>query len=164
MIEMLRDLVAHKGHANAAMLRAIQSNADAASDAEIGELLHHILVANRFWMFSILGLPFMHDIELRAPESFDALVNTYRDTHEQESRWLSAATDVDLARVLEGPLIPGGSCSVSQAVVQVCMHSQGHRAQCAKLLRRHGSKPPMTDFILWVTSRPGATWDVARPG
>jgi uncharacterized damage-inducible protein DinB len=42
---------------------------------------------------------------------------------------------------------------VAQAIVQVCMHSQGHRAQCAKMLRRLGGAPPMTDFILWLANR-----------
>ncbi len=42
MLEMLRDLVAHKGHANAALLTAIRQNPTAASDPELWELLHHI--------------------------------------------------------------------------------------------------------------------------
>ena len=158
MLEMLRDLVAHKGHANAALLGAIRQNDAAASDLELRELLHHVLVANRFWLLAVLGLPFVFDDESRPSSSFDALVRRYWSTQEQESTWLATATDADLARVLESPLIPGGTCSVSQAFMQVCMHSHGHRAQCAKLLRRHGGLPPITDFILWLASRPAAEW------
>ena len=33
------------------------------------------------------------------------------------------------------------------------MHSHGHRAQIAKIYRRLGGVPPMTDFILWVATR-----------
>ena len=55
MLEMLRDLIAHKGHANAAVLAAIRQNEAAASDPELFELLHHILLANRFWLLSVLG-------------------------------------------------------------------------------------------------------------
>jgi uncharacterized damage-inducible protein DinB len=64
-----------------------------------------------------------------------------------------AATEADLARSLEDDQIPHGRCSVAQAFVQVCLHSQGHRAQAAKLLRRHGGVPPATDFILWLATR-----------
>ena len=39
MLEMLRDLIAHKGHANAALLTAIQQNPTAASDPEQWELV-----------------------------------------------------------------------------------------------------------------------------
>ena len=164
MLEMLRDLIAHKGHANAALLTAIRQNPTAASDPEVSELLHHILLANRFWLLTVLGLPFVHEDEARPSPSFDALIHRYGSTHAQEMTWLETATESDLARILEDALIPNGRCSVSQAFMQVCMHSHGHRAQCAKLLRRHGGVPPPTDFILWLTSRPGAEWPVAFKG
>ena len=160
MLEMLRDLVAHKGHANAAVLGAIRQNHAAASDPELCELLHHVLIANRFWLLTVLELPFVFEDESRPSSSFGALIQRYCSTQEQESTWLAGATEADLGRVLESPLIPGGKCSVSQAFMQVCMHSHGHRAQCAKLFRRHGGVPPMTDFILWLASRPTAEWAV----
>ena len=160
MLEMLRDLVAHKGHATAAVLGAIRQNDAAASDPELCELLHHVLIANRFWLLTVLELPFVFENESRPSSSFGALIQRYRSTQEQESTWLAGATEADLGRVLESPLIPGGRCSVSQALMQVCMHSHGHRAQCAKLFRRHGGVPPMTDFILWLASRPTAEWAV----
>ena len=156
MLQMLRDLVAHKGHANAVLLHAIQQSRPAASDPELWELLHHILLANRFWLLTILGLPFVHEDEARPCPSFDAVIQRYGSTQAQEAGWLETATETDLARILEDALIPNGKCSVSQAFMQVCMHSHGHRAQCAKLLRRHGGVPPSTDFILWLTRRPRA--------
>ena len=158
MLEMLRDLIAHKGHANAELLAAIRSNGAAAIDPEVGELLHHVLLANRFWLLAVLGLPFVADDESQRAPSFDALVERYRSSQEQEHAWLAAATEADLARRLEHPLIPGGSCSVSQAWMQVCLHSHGHRAQCAKLLRRHDGVPPIADFILWLPARASAEW------
>jgi uncharacterized damage-inducible protein DinB len=160
MLEMLRDLIAHNGHANAAMLGAIQSNNAAAEDSEIGGLLHHMLIANRFWLLGVLGLPFVFEEESRTSGFFDTLIQRFRNAHEQQSEWAAAATPVDLARILQNPQIPGGRCSVAQAFMQVCMHSQGHRAQCAKMLRRHGGEPPMTDFILWLADRPSANWPV----
>jgi len=156
MLEMLRDLVAHKGHANAAMLTAVRRNPTAASDPELWELLHHILLANRFWLLTVLGLPFVHEDEARPSPSFDALTHRYGSTQAQEATWLETATEGDLARILDDARIPNGRCSVSHALMQVCMHSHGHRAQCATLLRRHGGVPPTTDFILWLTSRPSA--------
>jgi uncharacterized damage-inducible protein DinB len=158
MLQMLCDLVAHNGHANAAMLGAIRENEAAASDLEVSELLHHILLANRFWLLTILGLPFVLEDESRPSDSFDALMQRFRRTHEEQSAWIAAASEPELARVLENALIPGGRCSVAQALMQVCMHSHGHRAQCAKLLRRHGGVAPMTDFILWLATRPTAEW------
>jgi uncharacterized damage-inducible protein DinB len=158
MLGMLRDLAAHNGHANAAVLLAIRQNDAAAADPELRELLHHILVANRFWLLTILGLPFVFEDESRPSSAFDELIQRYERTHEQQSAWLAAATEPELARVLENALIPDRTCSVAQALMQVCLHSHGHRAQSAKLLRRHGGVPPMTDFILWLKTRPTAEW------
>jgi len=158
MLATLRDLVAHKGHANAALLTAIRRNDAAAADRELWDLLHHILLANRFWLLAVLGSPFVLEEEARPSESFDALVGRFASLQDQEERWLAAATSDDLARMLVHEHIPNRTCSVSQAVLQVCLHSQGHRSQCAKLLRRHGGAPPAADFIVWLATRPRADW------
>jgi uncharacterized damage-inducible protein DinB len=153
MLQMLRDLVDHKGYANAALLNAIRQNATAAGDPELWELLHHVLLANRFWLLSVLGLAFVLEDEAAHAPSFDALVQRYARTQAQERAWFETATEADCGRTLKHPSIPGGECSVAQAFVQVCLHSHGHRAQASKLLRNHGSTPPATDFIRWLTDR-----------
>lgn len=158
MLEMVRDLVDHKGYANAALLQAIGQHPPAAADPEILRLLHHILIANRFWLLTIQGEPFMHHDEARTSESFADLVGRYRRMQAKETEWLATATDTALAGVLESPLIPNGRCTVVQALLQVCLHSQGHRSQVATLLRQCGGVPPATDFILWVAERTRAEW------
>lgn len=63
-------------------------------------------------------------------------------------------SDADLGCVFDSPHIPGNRCSLGQACIQVRLHAQEYRARCAKRLRRHGSVPAMTDFILWLTTGP----------
>ena len=164
MLQMLRDLIDHKGHANAAMLRALRENAAAAADPEIWELVHHVLLANRFWLLTVVAQPFVLEDEAHHAPSFDALVQRYAQTQSQEAEWLDTATAADLERRLTSPLIPNGECSVAQALMQVCLHSHGHRAQLAKLLRRHGGTPPATDFISWLAGRPEPDWWLRTPG
>jgi uncharacterized damage-inducible protein DinB len=105
-----------------------------------------------------VSLPFAREDETRPAPSFDALVRRYARTQAQEAARLDTATAANLERTLKDPLIPNGECSVAQAFMQVCLHSHGHRAQAAKLLRRHGATPPAADFILWLAKRPGAEW------
>lgn len=155
---MLRDLVSHKGYANAALLSAVAGSPAATADPEIAGLLHHVLVANRFWSLSLAGKEFRTDEELRSPRTLDRLVDGFREVQALEETWLAHATEAGSAEHVEGPLVPGGRCTVTQAIMQVCLHSLGHRAQCAKLLRRHGVIPPTTDFILWLVDRPAAQW------
>src|SRR5262245_23353885 len=138
MIIMLQDLIHHKGFANAALLKAIRQHEMAAHDEELRKILHHILLANRFWLMLSLAQSFAVDEESRVPESLDVIASLYRETYEKEKEWISRIQEPDLARSLETPFIPGFSCSVAQALMQVCMHSHGHRAQCAARLRLLG--------------------------
>jgi uncharacterized damage-inducible protein DinB len=158
MLVMLQDLTRHKWYANASLVKAIRGHEAAAQDPELQKGLHHILLANRFWLLLSMDLQFVVEEESRIPESLEAIAAQYRETHEQEMRWISLVQETDLARVLESPFIPGRSCSVSQALMQVCLHSQGHRAQCATRLRLLGGVPPTLDFILWLKECPAPDW------
>ena len=51
-----------------------------------------------------------------------------------------------------------GSFSVAQALMQVCLHSHGHRAQCSMRLRLLGGTPPAMDFVHWLGERPTVDW------
>ena len=157
-IAWFRDLIAHKGCADAQLLCAIQQHHAASTDPALRALLHHLLVSNRFWLITIVGEPFAVDVETRIPESLEPLIDGFRATHERETAWLGTATDADLSRTLESALIPGGRCLIAEALLQVGLHSQGHRAQCAKLLRALGGTPPATDFIVWRIDRRPPVW------
>jgi uncharacterized damage-inducible protein DinB len=155
---LFHDLIAHKGFADAELLKAIGQHPVASTDVPLRTLLRHMLVSNRFWLLSIVGESFHADVEARIPDSFNELVADFRATHARETEWLAGVTDDALSRTLESALIPGGRCVVSDALLQVCLHSQGHRAQCAKMLRALGGIPPATDFILWRVDRPAPVW------
>jgi uncharacterized damage-inducible protein DinB len=156
MLAMLRDLIRHKAFANTKLLIAIRRHQAAAQDDELRSLLHHVLVANRFWLALSLELPFDPEKETPVPESLEAIAALYRTTHSLELNWICRAQQADLARSLETPFLPGRRFSVAQALMQVCLHSQGHRAQCGSRLRLLGGTPPSTDFILWLKDRPPA--------
>jgi uncharacterized damage-inducible protein DinB len=156
---MLQDLVHHKEYANASLVKAIRRHEAATQDEELRKTLHHIILANRFWLLLILGLPFTVEEESRIPESLEAMAAQYRETHAQEMEWISQVGEPELTRTVETPFIPGHSYSVAQALMQVCMHSHGHRAQCAARLRLLGGTPPNMDFILWLKERPAPDWE-----
>ena len=92
------------------------------------------------------------------PMSLDAIAERYRETYFEEHGWVFQLVETDLSRKLESPLIPGAHCSVAESVMQMCMHSHGHRSQCATRLRLMGGTPPVLDFIVWLKDRPAADW------
>lgn len=155
---MLRDLVQHKWHANASLLKAIRQHDTAAQDEELRKTLHHILVANRYWLLLSLGTPFDQEQEARIPESIAEMTALYAKTYVLELDWISRLQEPDLARTLETPFLPGSIFSIPEALLQVCMHSHGHRAQCASRLRLLGGTPPAMDFIGWLKERPEPEW------
>jgi uncharacterized damage-inducible protein DinB len=159
MLPMLQDLVQHKWYANAAMIKAIGQHEAAAQDLELRKTLHHILLANRYWLSLLLTLPFVLEEESRIPESLAIVAAQYQETQAREVTWLAEAQEADLAGLLETPFMPGVTYSVAQALMQVCLHSHGHRAQCTTRLRSLGGTPPATDFILWLKERPAPDWD-----
>jgi uncharacterized damage-inducible protein DinB len=158
MIDLLHDLIRHKAYANAALLKAIRRHEPAAQDPELRKLLHHIILADRFWLLLTLGRPFLQEEESPVPESLEAIAVRYRETHSQELEWWSQLRESELARTLETRFIPGHQYSIAQAAMQVCMHSHGHRAQCAARLRLLGGTPPAMDFVLWLKERPAPDW------
>lgn len=159
MLAMLQDLVHHKNYANATLLDAIAKYEQASVDPELRHLLHHIILANRFWVALFLGRSFDINDESRVPESLQAVAKLYPETHEWEIPWISGLHDPDLNRVVVTPFIPDQSFSLAQAIMQVCLHSHGHRAQCAAKLRALGGNPPPTDFIVWLKDRPAPSWE-----
>ena len=159
MLATLRDLFCHQAFTDAALLNAIRWHESAARDQELRTLLHHILVAHRYWTQLSQDLPFSVEEETMVPDSLDLIVARYQATQVQEKAWLDALRESDLARALESPFFPGRLIAMGDALMQVCMHSHGHRSQCATRLRALGGKPPSLDFILWLKDRPVPVWE-----
>ena len=158
MLATLRDLFQHQAYADASMMTSIKQHEIAAQDREIRTLLHHVLVAHRFWIHLSQGFPFVVDDESVVPESLETIAALYRATQMLEQEWLARIEESDLARILESPYFPGRRICVSEALMQVCLHSQGHRSQCAARLRLLGGEPPPVDYILWLKDRPAPVW------
>lgn len=158
MTSTLHDLVQHKWYANARFLKAMREREETARDQQLRELMHHVLVANRFWLCLSRDVPFDLERERIDPESLDSLIAQFRETHTEEADWLAKAAESDLAKQVQTPYIPGRTFSVEQGILQICLHSHGHRAQASLRLRQLGAKPPTLDFIVWLKDRRAVEW------
>jgi|SRR5579862_5747477 len=158
MRAVIQDLVRHKAWANALLLRAVGAHEAAAADPELRTLLHHIIVADRFWFALIHGATFAVEKESQVPESLSGIVSLFQDAHTREIAWIATIGDSDLVATVATPYIADQRFSVAQAITQVCLHSHGHRAQCASRLRAVGGTPPAMDYVLWLNGEPSPTW------
>ena len=158
LLPVVRDLVEHKNYANAMLLGAIGAHEQASADTELRNLLHHIILANWFWLSLFLNETFDVSAESQCPHSLKDIAALYRQTHDRELEWMSRINDSEFERTLVTPFFPDRTFSLAEAVMQVCLHSHGHRAQCATRLRALGGEPPPLDFILWLKDRPRADW------
>lgn len=154
MVDMLRALYRHMAWADTQILAAARGIPGAACDAELSRALHHIIGVQRFFLSGFLNRPFDVDSEMRPCESFEALEQRFSETHAEEIAFVDRIGPEALAAVVEIPQLPGVRPSVGEVMMQVVMHSQHHRGQCATRLRVLGGTPPTVDFILWLKDRP----------
>ena len=158
---MLHELFQHQAWADMALLDAVRTHADAWNDEKMRWTLHHIVMVQRAFLSLCSGSPFDIQSEMKVPESFAVLEQTYRDSHAAEWAFVSKLADGDLSRVIDMPWIPGCRPSLAEALMQVVMHSQNHRGQCLTRLRAMGANAPTLDFIMWVKDRPTAAGSTA---
>ncbi len=150
MLPLIDQLIRHKWWANFNLLRSVERFDPAAEDAELRKLLHHILISNRYWLLLTLNQPFIDEQERLIPESHSELIDQFTATERIEMDWLLSVAPEDLDRRLQPRALPEITVSVAQTAIQVVLHSQGHRSQCATRLRALGGNPAPMDFVLWV--------------
>jgi uncharacterized damage-inducible protein DinB len=88
----------------------------------------------------------------------DAFCARFRETHTEALTFVNDVDDQALTRVVETPWLPGAKLTLAEAMMQVVMHSQWHRGQCASRLSEAGATPPTLDFIVWLKDRPAPVW------
>ncbi len=145
MQTMIEELMRHKWWANTRTCCKQSSNIrPPAEDEELRKMLNHILVSNRFWLLTILERPFDREDEMQLPAAWPTSLSDSSETERLESEWLSTPAASDLERTLETHTSRLGiDVSVRQAILQICVHTQGHRSQCASATarpRRHSAR------------------------
>lgn len=158
VLPLLAELFDHQAWADAALLEAVRACPAARDDEKMRHTLHHIVMVQRAFLSIFLKRPFDMAAESKQPESLDALVARFRETHPEELAFVKQVDEAALARPIETPRFPGAKLTHAQAMMQVVMHSQSHRGQCAVRLREAGGQPPTLDYILWLKDRPAPVW------
>lgn len=155
----LADLFLHQAWADAAHWRALAAHPGALDDHAVQERLRHI---------ALVQSAFLDLLRRRAPRlprpgeepSMPALLRAVRLYHEEATAFLAKAAP-RLDELIQIPWFQDPACRipVREALLQVALHSHGHRAQNATRLRELGGQAPATDYIVWLwKGRPAPEW------
>jgi uncharacterized damage-inducible protein DinB len=155
MVPLFRLPFEHLQWADTALLSGVGQRAGAYDDEELRRLLHHILVVQRFFLSRFLDIAFDYEGEKQIPESLDRFTAILEQTHRDEIAFVNGLDEGDLARTVDVPHWPEFRPCLRDLLMQVAMHSEHHRAQCATRLRALGGEPAITDYLMFVKSRVG---------
>ncbi len=155
---LIGELMDHQAWADAAIFGAIRGHEGAAADESLRKTLHHIVMVERAFLSLFLKRPFDMQKESQVPATLAEFEPLFREAHREEIEFAKNVEEAALSGPFEMPWIPGAKLTLGEAMMQVIMHSQSHRGQCASRLRALGGNPPMTDFIIWLKDRPAPVW------
>jgi uncharacterized damage-inducible protein DinB len=158
MIGPLKDLLSHQAWADAVFFRAWEASG-AQGDGELRSRAGHMVSVQEAFLQVFKGeavgtgeqpLPTFEELKARC-EAGHQVLNAL-------GRGLDAAS---LEKAVRVPWFPDPPCviPVSDALLQVCLHSQHHRGQCMARLRALGGTPRNVDYIVWLwKQKPEPRW------
>jgi uncharacterized damage-inducible protein DinB len=160
MIEHLRNLIRYEEWADAHFLRAWEQTSDAANDKEMLQRWEHVTAVQNAFCNTLKG----SEVTFSRHDEFPPILELKRRSqsiHDQLKKLLQEYTSEDLDQRVAIPWFPDPSITLTrmEAITQIVMHTQHHRAQNMTKLQTYGGKPGIVDWILWVfKGKPEAKW------
>ncbi len=151
-MELIQSLFAHMAWADTAILKAVATQDGASADGDLRKWLHHIVTVQSFFLSLFQKRAFDMGRWKRDPGTVDEMEREFAEAHADGGAYTARLDEAELARTITFPVpaFKDFHPSVLDALMQVCMHSEHHRAQVAMRLRALGGTPPATDYIAWV--------------
>jgi uncharacterized damage-inducible protein DinB len=152
MIELIQSLFAHMAWADAAILKAVAAHDGAFADDDLRKWLHHTVTAQSFFLSLFQHRAFDMERWRQVPGTMDEMERQFEEAHADGAAYTARLDEAELACTIQFPVpaFKDFHPSVRDALMQVFMHSEHHRAQVATRLRALGGTPPTIDYIVWV--------------
>jgi uncharacterized damage-inducible protein DinB len=160
MLTLIRDLLAHAEWANAVFFNA-WGKSPARDHEEMRERVHHFVMVQESFLAILRGVTPTWPPE-GPPPTFEALAARAQTSHAGLREAVASLDDAKASEQAHVPWIPNSSdaFTVSDALVQVALHSQHHRGQCMTRLKDFDGEPKNVDWIIWVwKKRPAGRWN-----
>src|SRR5512133_102586 len=160
MTGLLKDLLGHQAWADAMFFHAWGKSA-AREDLELRTRTGHFVETQGAFLEVLKGGAVTLDEQPLL--EFEALKARCRANHEAFRALGRGLDEAALARIVRVPWFPDPPClvSVTEALVQVCLHTQHHRAQNMTRLKALGTEPKNVDYIIWLwKQKPEGRWEL----
>jgi uncharacterized damage-inducible protein DinB len=160
MESFLRDLLAHSEWANAVFFHA-WGESPVRDHEEMRSRVGHIVGVQQGF------LSILHGEEPKGPPggpppTFDEVHARAKLGHAGLREFASTLDPEIASRTVHIPWFPDPPCviTISEALVQVAMHTQHHRGQCMTRLKDLGGTARNVDWIIWLwKQKPEARWE-----
>ncbi len=158
MIGPLKDLLSHQAWADATFFYAWGASG-ALGDLDLRTRTEHMLSTTEAFLQVLKGDTVV--MPNRPLPDFQALKARCEAGHQVLGALGRGLDPASLAKPIRIPWFPDPPCviPVSDALLQVCLHSQHHRGQCMTRLKAIGATPKTVDYILWLwKQKPEPRW------
>ncbi|GLH74701.1 DNA damage-inducible protein DinB [Geothrix limicola] len=158
MLGPLKDLLGHQAWADAMFFRA-WGKSGALEDEDLRRRTDH-LVSTQEAFLQVLKGGAVSMSEGPLPD-FNALKARCEAVHQVFKALGHSLDPASLARTVRIPWFPEPPCviPVSDALLQVCLHTQHHRGQNMMRIKALGGAPKNVDYIIWLwKGKPEAIW------
>ena len=158
MLGPLKDLLSHQAWADATFFFAWGASG-LLEDEDLRTRTEHMVAVQEAFLQVFKGdTP---EIPKRPLPAFSELKARCEAGHEVLKALGRGLDDASLAKAVRIPWIPDPPCviPVSDALLQICLHSQHHRGQCMARLKTLGAAPKNVDYIIWLwKQKPEPRW------
>jgi uncharacterized damage-inducible protein DinB len=158
MLGPLKDLLGHHAWADAMFFHA-WGKSTCLDDEELRRRTDHHITTQEAFLQVLKGEAVV--LPERSLPTFNDLITRCEHGHRVFQALGHGLDETELARTVRIPWFPEPPCviSVSDALLQVCLHSQHHRGQNMARLKALGAVPKNVDYIIWLwKQKPGARW------
>jgi uncharacterized damage-inducible protein DinB len=158
MVGPLNALLNHQAWADAVFFYTWQASG-ALEDEDLRSRTDHMVSTQEAFLQVLKGEAVVYPE--RPLPGFPALKARCETGHQVLKALGRGLDDASLAKLVRIPWFPDPPCviPVSDALLQVCLHSQHHRGQCMARLRALGAAPKNVDYIIWLwKQKPEPRW------
>ena len=159
MVGPLKDLLSHQAWADATFFYAWGASGGI-EDEDLRSRTDHLVLTQEYLLKVLKGDAVAAPPEHPLPGFLD-LKRRCESIHQVFRALGRGLDDASLVRTVRVPWFPDPPCviSVSDVLLQVCLHTQHHRGQCMARLKVMGAAPKNVDYIIWLwKQKPEPRW------